>query len=88
MLFSLSCYTQSSSCVALDIYIVPDLVLVELHCEDSHEISTPYISFKRQNLSNNSYVDITEVGRAGNGSDSIQCRSELQNCSKWKLIVP
>ena len=51
--------------------------LVELHCE---EISTPYLSFKHQNLSNNSYVDITEIGRAGNGSDSIQCRSELQNC--------
>ena len=54
--------------------------LVELHCEDSHEISTPYLSFKGHNLSNNSYVDITEIGRAGNGSDSIQCRSELENC--------
>ena len=51
--------------------------LVELHCE---EISTPYLSFKNQNLSNNSYVDITEIGGAPNGSDSIQCRSELQNC--------
>ena len=54
--------------------------LVELHCEDSHEISIPYLSFKGQNLSNNSYVNITEIGGAGNGSDSIQCRSELQNC--------
>ena len=54
--------------------------LVELHCEDSHEISIPYLYFKGQNLSNNSYVVITEIGRAGNGSDSIQCRSELQNC--------
>ena len=54
--------------------------LIELHCEDSHEISTPYLSFKNHNLSNNSYVIITEIGRTEDGSDSIQCRSELQNC--------
>ena len=54
--------------------------LVELHCEDSHEISTPYLSFKGRRLSSNSYVNITEIGTAGDGSDSIQCRSELQNC--------
>ena len=53
--------------------------LVELHCED---FSIPYLSFKGQNLSNNSYVDITEIGKAGDGSDSIQCRSELPNCCK------
>ena len=54
--------------------------LVELHCEDSHEISIPYLSFKHQSLSNNSYVDINEIGKATDGSDSIQCRSELKNC--------
>ena len=52
--------------------------LVELHCEDSHEISTPYLSFKGQNLTNNSYVNITEIMNSSDGS--IQCRSELQNC--------
>ena len=51
--------------------------LVELHCE---EISTPFLSFKDRNLSNNSYVDITKIGGALDGSNSIQCRSELQNC--------
>ena len=49
--------------------------LVELDCE---EISTPYLSFKDQNLSNNSYVDITKI--EDNTNDSIQCLSELKNC--------
>ena len=51
--------------------------LVELRCQN---ISTPFFSFKSQNLPNNSYVDITEIGGASDGSNSIQCRSELYNC--------
>ena len=58
--------------------------LVELHCE---EISSPYFSFKGQTLSNNSYVDITEIGRALDGSDSIQCHSELQNCCQTSGLL-
>ena len=50
--------------------------LVELHCEDT----IPYLSFKMQNLANNSYVNITEIGEEREGMDSIQCRSDLQNC--------
>ena len=51
--------------------------LVELHCE---EISTPFLFLRDQTLPNNSYVDITDIGRANDGSDSVSCRSELQNC--------
>ena len=50
--------------------------LVEVHSQTS----TPFISFRGQNLSNHSYVDFTQVGRAGNGSDSVRCRSELDMC--------
>ena len=49
--------------------------LVELHCE---ETSVPYLSFRGHNLSNNSYVNITEIGN--NNDNSMQCRSELQGC--------
>ena len=49
--------------------------LVELHCE---ETSIPFFSFKGQTLPNNSYVVITEIGDTS--GDSIQCRSELENC--------
>ena len=47
--------------------------LVEVHSQTS----TPYITFRGQNLSNNSYVDFNQVGRAGDGSDSVRCHSEL-----------
>ena len=56
--------------------------LVELHCE---EISTPYLSFKGMTLSNNSYVVITEI--EDSTPDSIQCRSELQNCCKTSGLL-
>ena len=46
----------------------------------SQTVSSPYLSFKDKNLPNNSYVDIREIGMAGNGSDSVQCISVLQNC--------
>ena len=50
--------------------------LVEVHSQTS----TPYITFRGQNLSNNSYVDFNQVGRAGDDSDSVRCRSELDMC--------
>ena len=50
--------------------------LVELHCEDSHEIYTPYLFFNDKTLSNNSHVDITEI----RNDNSMQCCSELQGC--------
>ena len=46
----------------------------------SQTVSSPYLSFKDKIFSNNSYVDIHEIGMAGNGSDSVQCISVLQNC--------
>ena len=50
--------------------------LVEVHSQTS----TPFISFRGQNLSNHSYVDFNQVGRAGDGSDSVRCHSELSRC--------
>ena len=50
--------------------------LVEVHSQTS----TPYITSRGQNLSNHSYVEFSEVGRARNGSDSVRCRSELVMC--------
>ena len=31
-------------------------------------------------LSNHSYVDLTAVGDARDGSDSVQCHSDLSTC--------
>ena len=50
--------------------------LVEVHSQTS----TPFISFRGNILDNNSYVEFTQVGLAGDGSDSVRCRSELVMC--------
>ena len=50
--------------------------LVEVHSQTS----TPFISFRGNILDNNSYVELNQVGRAGDGSDSVRCRSELVMC--------
>ena len=42
----------------------------------SQTVSSPYLSFKDKNLP----VDIREIGMAGNGSDSVQCISVLEDC--------
>ena len=46
----------------------------------SQTVSSPYLSFKDKNLPNNSYVDISQIGEASDGSDSVQCISELDYC--------
>ena len=50
--------------------------LVEVHSQTS----TPFISFRGQNLSNNSYVEYNRVGDEQDGSDSVRCHSELEMC--------
>ena len=49
--------------------------LVEVHSQ-----TVPYVSFMGTNLHNHSYVDLTLVGNALNGSDSVQCRTDLSKC--------
>ena len=40
----------------------------------------PYISFMGRTLSNHSYVDVSLVGSSGDGSDSVQCHTDLDSC--------
>ena len=49
--------------------------LVEVHSQ-----TVPYVSFMGTNLPNHSYVDLTLVGRAGDGGDSVQCHTDLDTC--------
>ena len=49
--------------------------LVEVHSQ-----TAPYVSFRGTNLPNHSYVDLTLVGRADSGSDSVQCHTDLSTC--------
>ena len=49
--------------------------LVEVHSQ-----TFPYVSFRGQNLPNHSYVDLSLVGISMNGSDSVQCHTDLTTC--------
>ena len=49
--------------------------LVEVHSQ-----IVPYVSFMGTNLTNHSYVDLTLVGAAVDGSDSVQCHTDLSTC--------
>ena len=50
--------------------------LVEVHSQQTF----PYVSFMSQTLANHSYVDISQVGNDGSGSDSVQCITDLATC--------
>ena len=39
-----------------------------------------FVSFMGTNLPNHSYVDLTLVGDAVDGSDSVQCHTDLDTC--------
>ena len=50
-----------------------------------HSQTVPYVSFMGTNLPNHSYVDLTLVGNAGGGSDSVQCHTDLATCCNATL---
>ena len=58
------------------VYIVVVAVLWSLGQSQTY----PYISFMNQTLANHSHVDISLVGSDVNGSDSIQCHTDLDTC--------
>ena len=49
--------------------------LVEVHSQ-----TVPYVRFMGTNLPNHSYVDLTLVGNAEDGSDNVQCHTDLSIC--------
>ena len=52
------------------------LSLVEVHCQQTF----PYVSFMGQTLVNHSYVDLSTVGYISDGSNSVQCHTDLGTC--------
>ena len=51
------------------------LSLVEVHSQ-----TVPYVSFMGETLANHSYVDLTLVGDHSDGSDNVQCHTDLVTC--------
>ena len=60
--------------------------LVEVQSQTEY----PYLTFRGNNLSNHSYVDITEVGNVKSGDDSntIQCHNDLVDCCADSQELP
>ena len=42
--------------------------------------TVPYVSFRGETLLNHGYVDISLVGDAEDGGDSVQCHTDLTTC--------
>ena len=42
--------------------------------------TVPYVSFRGETLLNHGYVDLSLVGDAEDGSDSVQCHTDLTSC--------
>ena len=42
--------------------------------------TVPYVSFRGETLPNHGYVDLSLVGDAEDGSDSVQCHTNLTTC--------
>ena len=73
-------------CLHTDI-IMRVTVLIVLLCFLSAVVdvcsqTVPYISFMGTNLPNHSYIDFTQVGDKKDGSDSVQCHTDLTTCCR------
>ena len=60
--------------------------LVEVQSQTEY----PHISFRRNNLSNHSYVDFNDVGenRYGSNTDTVQCHTDLSTCCDTHQLSP
>ena len=58
------------------VVIVLSLFLSLVHCQQTF----PYVSFMGQTLANHSYVDLSTVGSASSGGDSVVCHTDLSTC--------
>ena len=54
------------------------LIFVCVHCLLAQTF--PYVSFNGQTLANHSYVNLSLVGNDANGSNSVQCHTDLSTC--------
>ena len=74
--FSLQCVMTG----AIMRVIAPLLLCLLSALVEVHSQTVPYVSFMGTNLPNHSYVDLTLVGGDLDGSDSVQCRTDLSTC--------
>ena len=66
--------------MAAMIHLLWLVVMLSLSLEDVNSQTFPYVSFRGQTLANHSYVDLSQVGDDGSGSDSVRCITDLSTC--------
>ena len=69
------CVVAGLGCRVSALLLVLLWSLVEVHSQ-----TVPYVSFMGENLPNHAFVNLSLVGDAGDGSDSVQCHTDLQTC--------
>ena len=76
------CSTVDSSTMGSKLSVSSLLLLLLFLVEEVHsqQQTFPYVSFGLTALANNSYVDLSTVGSAGDNSDSVVCHSDLPTC--------
>ena len=61
---------------------VASLTILLWSLAEVHSQTFPYVSFMGQILANHSYVDLGVVGYHIDGSDSVQCHTDLTTCCR------
>ena len=70
------CKTDERTMSVRSLLLLFLLSLVEVHCQQTF----PYVSFMGQTLVNHSYVDLSTVGYSSDGSNRVQCHTDLSTC--------
>ena len=68
---------DSSKMVVLGLFLL-SLFWSLVHCQHT----VPYVSFMGQTLANHSFVNLSHVGNDASGSNSVQCRTDLDTCCR------
>ena len=75
---------RTLSALAVCTLLLSTLVVVASAQEEdcAYTLATPYITFMGSRLPNHSYVDIGVLGNADDGSNVLQCHTELETCCR------
>jgi len=74
-MYNIYCLSPGTTMRATVMLLCLLFALAEVHSQ-----TVPYVNFMGTILPNHSYVDLTLVRNLSNGSDSVQCHTDLDTC--------
>ena len=60
--------------------LVPLLLCLLSALVEVHSQTAPYLTFMGSNIPNHSFVDLNTIGNINDGSNSLQCHTDLTTC--------